>query len=148
MLFGWPLWIVWESTFLVNLLSPQNLVWCCQKLKWTATLNLINKTGPNFETLFCVLLLATLSNVSYLASISAFRRTVVRRYHGNLEILHFLQPTPNTNSIFDSKALTRCLPVLDFWNVNFGSLLQTQKKIDFESNLIFFRVRTWFLLPV
>ena len=35
-----------------------------------------------------------------------------------------------------------------FLKCQFGSLLQTRKKIDSESNLIFFRVRTWFLLPV
>ena len=33
-----------------------------------------------------------------------------------------------------------------FLKCQFGSLLQTQKKNDFESN--FFQIRTWFLLPV
>ena len=43
---------------------------------------------------------------------------------------------------------TRCLSVLDFWNVTLEVYYKLEKKIDFESNLIFFRVRTWFLLPV
>ena len=43
---------------------------------------------------------------------------------------------------------SRCLSVLDFWNVNLGVCYKLEKKIDFESNLIFFQVRTWFLLPV
>ena len=35
-----------------------------------------------------------------------------------------------------------------FLKCQLGSLLQTWNKIDFESNLIFFRVWTWFLLPM
>ena len=35
-----------------------------------------------------------------------------------------------------------------FSNFGFRSLFQTWKKIEFKTNLIFFRVRTWFLLPV
>ena len=44
--------------------------------------------------------------------------------------------------------LTRCLSVLDFWNVNLGVYYKLEKKIEFEINLIFCQVRTWFLLPV
>ena len=47
-----------------------------------------------------------------------------------------------------AECLTRCLSVIDFWNVNLGVYYKLEKKIDFKSNLIFFRVRTWFLLPV
>ena len=43
---------------------------------------------------------------------------------------------------------SRYLSELDFWNVNLGIYYKLKKKIDFESNLIFFRVWTWFLLPV
>ena len=43
---------------------------------------------------------------------------------------------------------SRCLSGLDFLKSQFGRLLQTQNKIDFRTNLIFCRVRTWFLLPV
>ena len=43
---------------------------------------------------------------------------------------------------------SRCLSVLDFLKSQFMRLLQTRKKIDFRTNLIFCRVRTWFLLPV
>ena len=35
-----------------------------------------------------------------------------------------------------------------FSNFGFRSLFQTWKKIEFKTNLIFFRVWTWFLLPV
>ena len=50
---------------------------------------------------------------------------------------------------YKTKILTRCLSVLDFWNVNLGVYHKLKKKkIYFKSNLFFFRVWTWFLLTM
>jgi hypothetical protein len=46
---------------------------------------------------------------------------------------------------------TPCLSPLNFWNIECHLIFfqfQTRKKIDFETNSIFCRVQTWFLLPV
>ena len=44
----------------------------------------------------------------------------------------------------DTENNLNSLSVLDFLKSQFGRLLQTQKKIDFRTNLIFCRVQTWF----
>ena len=58
-----------------------------------------------------------------------------------LRTLCFLTPFAPWNTF----ALSLCTR---FSNFGFRSLFQTWKKIEFKTNLIFFRVWTWFLLPV
>ena len=47
---------------------------------------------------------------------------------------------------FDSTAIiTRCLSVLDFWNVNLGVYYKLEKKSISNHTWFYFQVRNWFL---
>ena len=50
----------------------------------------------------------------------------------------------NIRSRLHSSTFSRCLSVLDFWNVNLGVYYKLEKKSFSNQTWFFFRVRTWF----